>query len=324
MNYFRGFKTLGKIAGLRSLCAYLLRATKKAIYLDQGRQGLDRNQIKAARVLFNDIADKYVDADPSTEPINKTIYMLWWDGFDNAPEIVKVCLDSVKLHFPDFKLVLVDKTNIKEFIPNDDIVLKSFEKKHLTIQNFSDYLRFYLLSTRGGYWVDATMLFTDDFNLEALLDDGRDFSSIGFSTLSRCFYCDGMPTRWADFFFCARKGSPICKAFVECFQLYYSKYTYQFDYFMMDCILYFFMEKNVEKGIIDRIPTFSGSCIFTFPSYGINGKATERALIEARMVPQKLNRKINVSKLKKDGLLSTLIKSIREKQAAVISKPELQ
>lgn len=309
MNYFKGFHVLRTVVGYRKLFSYFLRASKKAIYLDQGRQGLDQVQIEAARKLFLDIAIKYRDVPQSKEPINKVIYMFWWTGFDSAPEIVKLSLKSIKKSYPDYKLVLIDKTNINSFLPEDDLVFKKFKNDGINVQNFTDYLRFYLMFNYGGYWMDATMFFTKRFDLDQLLDD-RDFTSIGFSTLSRCFFCQGMPTRWADFFYGARKGAFICKAFIECFQRYYKDHDYPFDYFMVDCILFMFMEQGVENHIIDRIPCFTGSCVFTFPTYGINSKATPRALYEASLVPQKLDRKIDVKKLKKDGLLYALINNL--------------
>lgn len=311
MKYLKGFHVLRTIVGYRKLFAFFLRATKKAIYLDQGRQGLDQVQIDAARKLFSDIADNYRTALQSQEPINKTLYMFWWTGFENAPEIVRVCLKSVRKFYPDYHLVLIDQTNVQSYIPAEDIVLKRFQKGWINVQNFSDYLRFYLMYHHGGYWIDATMFFTRRFDLDELLVE-RDFTSIGFSTLSRCFFSQGVPTRWADFFYGARKGAPLCKAFVECFQRYYIDHDYPFDYFMMDCILFLFMERGVENNILDKIPCFTGSCVFTFPTYGINAKATPRALYETSLVPQKLNRKIDVGKLKKDGLLYALIRNLED------------
>lgn len=87
--------------------------SKKAIYLNQGRQGLDPSQIKAADILFKDIAIKYKDAPKSTEPINKTLFLFWWDGFDSAPEIVKLCVKSVIKNYPDYNIILLDKNKLK-------------------------------------------------------------------------------------------------------------------------------------------------------------------------------------------------------------------
>ena len=36
-------------------------------------------------------------------PINKNIFVFWWDGFENAPEIVKRCFDSACKYHPDCK-----------------------------------------------------------------------------------------------------------------------------------------------------------------------------------------------------------------------------
>lgn len=309
-KFLKSSNTLRKIVGIKSLLSFFGRASKKAIYLNQGRQGLDPSQIKAADILFKDIAIKYRDVPKSTEPINKTLFLFWWDGFDSAPEIVKLCVKSVIKNYPDYNIILLDKTNLKEYLPEDDIVFQAYMKGKTIIQNFTDYLRFYLMYNYGGYWIDSTLFFLKRFPLDEVIGD-EDFGSIGFSTLSRCFYVDGIGTKWCDFFYGARKHAPICKAFLECFQRYYSKYNFPFDYFMMDCILFVFMKYFIENGVLDRIKTYPGSAIYVFQGVGINAEVDERKIYECEIMPQKLDRKIKLSKVKKGRLLDYLLSTIR-------------
>lgn len=48
MRILKSFNTLRKIVGIKSLLSFFGRASKKAIYLNQGRQGLDPSQIKSS------------------------------------------------------------------------------------------------------------------------------------------------------------------------------------------------------------------------------------------------------------------------------------
>ena len=85
----------------------------------------------------------------------KTIYILWFQGFNNAPDIVKKCVASWKYYNSDWNIILLDDTNIIKYVNLknyiSDIYNKSIEKCHL-----SDIIRCILLKSYGGLWVDAT------------------------------------------------------------------------------------------------------------------------------------------------------------------------
>lgn len=307
MKYFKGFNTLRKIVGFKALNGYLLRNSKKAFYLDQGRYGIDPSLIKAARKEFGEIAKKYKDVSLKDDrPIDKNIFIFWDSGLDSSPDIVKLCFKSVKKFYSDYNIVFLDKNNIEKYIDKDNHIYKMAKNKDIPIQTFTDYLRFYLMYNYGGFWVDSTVFFTKYFDLIDMVGD-NEFGSIIFSTLSRSFYGEDMPTRWADFFYGGKKGSLVCKCFIECFDAYFKKYNYPFEYFMMDATLYIMMENTVCFGAIDKIKTYSGNCVFAFQSYGIDKPLTPRAKIECDMIPQKLDKRIDLGKVKPNSVLSYFI-----------------
>lgn len=85
----------------------------------------------------------------------KIIYILWLQGFNNAPSIVKQCVQSWKYYNPDWQILLLDKSNlihyirINRYVPN--IYKTSIRKSHI-----SDIIRLILLKKYGGLWVDST------------------------------------------------------------------------------------------------------------------------------------------------------------------------
>lgn len=91
---------------------------------------------------------------------SKIIWQYWGQGFDNLPEIVKICLDSVDQYKGDYKVIRLSDDNLSDYIYFPDFVL---EKKDGSVFNktfFSDLLRLTLLKTYGGVWLDATVLLT--------------------------------------------------------------------------------------------------------------------------------------------------------------------
>ena len=80
--------------------------------------------------------------------------MCWFQGWDSAPEIVQLCLESWKYHNPEWDIVLLDKGNIKQYVDLDKVLPKTFMEN--TPAGYSDVLRIALLKEYGGVWADAT------------------------------------------------------------------------------------------------------------------------------------------------------------------------
>lgn len=85
----------------------------------------------------------------------KVIYIYWDQKFINAPDIVKKCLLSWKLHNPDWKIIELDKDNLKEYI-DIDLLIPELSEKVITKTSYSDIVRLFLLEKYGGCWCDAT------------------------------------------------------------------------------------------------------------------------------------------------------------------------
>ena len=84
----------------------------------------------------------------------RTIYFLWYQGLDQAPLVVRKCLESWKEKNPSWEIVVLDRGNLESHVrlevPAEK--LARLEKNHL-----ADLVRVYLLAGYGGVWVDATV-----------------------------------------------------------------------------------------------------------------------------------------------------------------------
>lgn len=88
------------------------------------------------------------------------IWFCWLQGFDNAPELVHICYNSLKKHLPERKIEVIDSINWKQYVDLPEYVLKKWGKRQIPPANFSDLLRLQLLIKYGGTWVDSTLLCT--------------------------------------------------------------------------------------------------------------------------------------------------------------------
>lgn len=86
--------------------------------------------------------------------MNKTIYMLWLQGFEKAPDIVKQSVRSWKHYNPDWTVILLDNSNLYQYANLSEHM--NMSEKKVSPQALSDIVRLCLLKTYGGLWVDAT------------------------------------------------------------------------------------------------------------------------------------------------------------------------
>ena len=83
--------------------------------------------------------------------IPKTIWMLWYQGLEQAPDLVKACHASWQLLNPGWTVHFLDAANFRSFISTEP-----FEQPGQRPQALSDFIRIALLAKYGGVWVDAT------------------------------------------------------------------------------------------------------------------------------------------------------------------------
>jgi hypothetical protein len=82
----------------------------------------------------------------------KIIWLLWLQGYDQAPLVVRKCYESWLKHNPGWEIIFLDETNLSKYI--------ALKPRHTTDQALSDILRINLLAQYGGIWIDATCFCT--------------------------------------------------------------------------------------------------------------------------------------------------------------------
>ena len=83
--------------------------------------------------------------------------MYWADGFDSAPEVVGLAVDSWKSFNPDLEIVLLDDENLGDFVSE---ARRYLGNNKIGTAHRSDLIRLALLVENGGFWADSTLLCT--------------------------------------------------------------------------------------------------------------------------------------------------------------------
>ena len=92
----------------------------------------------------------------ATTDFARTIWILWWQGFDEAPELVQRCLGSWRTLNPGWTVVELDSRNVSQYVSLDQVLGEG--RTDVSMQARSDIVRINILAAYGGVWVDATCL----------------------------------------------------------------------------------------------------------------------------------------------------------------------
>lgn len=119
-------------------------------------------------LYFCSLKQKYFNFLKKYETISKTnheysnkVWLCWLQGEENAPELVKKCIASVRRTFLNKEIIIITEENFKDYVKFPDYILKKYKEGKISRTHFSDLLRLQLLIQNGGIWIDSTCFITE-------------------------------------------------------------------------------------------------------------------------------------------------------------------
>lgn len=133
--------------------------------------GYSNHELQALQIRnkkYNKLKNKYCGyldglhyENDSNNEINNNVWICWFQGMENAPEIVKACNDSVCKFLMNKDIHIITENNYKEYVSIPEFIEEKRKKGVISYAHFSDILRTELLIKYGGMWLDATTYLTD-------------------------------------------------------------------------------------------------------------------------------------------------------------------
>lgn len=163
---------------------------------------------------------------------SKIIWTLWMQGYENAPELVKSTIDSIRkfAELNNFQFILLEENTIEKYVVFPKLIKEKMDLGVIDYTKISDILRVSLLAKYGGTWVDATIYMKEEFDSSLLLQN--------YYTIKTGEMTDYSPNisnnRWKGFFL---SGNSSLFSFTRDFFFeYYSRYDIAVDYLLIDYI----------------------------------------------------------------------------------------
>lgn len=169
--------------------------------------------------------DKYY-VDEEHKGSNK-IWICWFQGMENAPELVQKCYQSVKKNLVDSDIVLITSDNMSDYVQFPDFIIDKWEKGEITHTHMTDLLRLELLIRYGGLWLDATVFCSDSNIPDYILNSELFF----FQTLKPGR--DGHASYISSWLMSARTNNKLLMAVRELCYTYWKENDNMWDYFLL-------------------------------------------------------------------------------------------
>ena len=202
---------------------------------------------KYKKILIN---DKSINIDKKKEEKSNKIWICWFQGIENAPELVKACYNSVVKNYNDKEIIVLTEENYKQYVDIPEYILEKWEKGYITFAHFSDILRIELLSKYGGLWLDSTIFATKKSDL--VFNDDIELFVYKQVDLDRKNPLSIVASSWLMY---SNKNNNIINLTKKLLHEYWKNYNHIINYNLIH--LFFTLSTEVYKDEWDKVPTFN-------------------------------------------------------------------
>lgn len=233
----------------------------------------------------------------------KKLFILWYQGFENAPFVVKKCLESWKFHNPTWEIIELDSINLIKYIDIDLVIDRT--NKTIGLTELSDIIRFILLNTYGGLWVDSTCFCT--ISLDTWLDN---YVKTGFFAFDK----PGPDRLLSTWFLYAEKNNYLLQCWLDAVINYWKEHNKIHHYFAHHYLFgKLYNQDLVFKNLWLDVPKISADGPHYLLHKGLLNNLTSEIKdhIDNKIVPlYKLTYKYDIKKYNNKCILSYILNDI--------------
>jgi len=204
--------------------------------------------------VYNSLKRKYKDilikSDISHEStMTNYVWILWFQGEEQMPPLVKACVNSVKKNMQGMKVIVLTKSSIANYIKIPEYIEKKRENGKIGMAHYSDIIRTELLCEYGGLWLDATVLCTADLPSHIRKEPLFVYKIVDLDRH------ETLPIKNSSWLIYSEKKNPILMLTRKLLHVYWENNKGLMDYFLWHIL--FSLASDVYKEEFDNIPTYS-------------------------------------------------------------------
>lgn len=221
------------------------------LYNDIGNNGFLRNEMDRW-VCFNKLYKEYysfINELPLYNTSGVKNHVIWWcwlQGEENAPNLCKACLRSLKVHLPSYQLKIITENNFHEYVKLPQFIITKYKNGTIGKAHFSDIIRTALLVEYGGIWIDSTVYCT---GYKEKIFDSPFFV---FQNYQLAGYPSAIASNWL---ISAEKNHPILHTMLDVLYRYWEKHDKANHYFFYHILFHIVVQKYEKLWI--KMPRYS-------------------------------------------------------------------
>lgn len=260
----RFVKLFNKVGGWEILRQYWRAHVLLYAMIQTVLQGFSRKSLEIVRLSVNNrilcklrkkyrrfIADFRAAEQPGKRKQSNKVWVLWLQGMENAPALVRRCFRSLEENLPDREIILLTEENYRDYVTFPAHIQEKIDRGIITRTHMSDLLRLELLLNHGGTWVDATVYCSGGTVPDYMLDSEL--------FLFQCLKpgLDGHATGISSWFMTACTGHPILALTRALLYDYWRTHKSMTDYFLLHDFFQLAIEAYPEEW--KKVVPFSNS-----------------------------------------------------------------
>ncbi|MGO5069840.1 DUF4422 domain-containing protein [Roseburia faecis] len=179
------------------------------------------------------------------------VWICWWQGEEQMPELIKMCFESIKKHLPEDVTTIrfITWKNCTQYVTFSEKIIRKFKEGMISYTHLSDILRAELLYRYGGMWIDLTYLVTKPIPAE--LFTRQKLCTIRFK--KPIWKDDVTQGRWSGNFWIAPKHHKLFEFMTIAFIYYWETQETQVDYYLIDYLISLALEidRETERELAD-------------------------------------------------------------------------
>ena len=202
------------------------------------------------------------------------VWVCWLQGLASAPDRIKRLVDRISKMSSGRTVVILDEAAIRDYCDLPDIIWEKYANGVITQQQFTDIVRCALLASRGGLWVDSTLLVTSSipdcvFSNDTWCIKGLNPESEGSGFVPYF-------SEWQSYFVASQPSSVTYQFLYESLVYYWKRMNTNIDYFLL-----FYLSKIAREMIpaaseeYAKIPENNVNCEMLAPRFYDSTPVTE-------------------------------------------------
>ena len=183
--------------------------------------------------------------------VPEIVWTCWLQGMEDAPYMVKHCIETQKKALPDYEHRILTLKNYHQWLELPEYIEKKFQKGRIPRALFTDLLRLAVLKKYGGVWLDASVLCTG-FENEKLSNRWQRIERSEF-TIFRYFQRGRKePVGLSNWFIAAHPNDFVVSTVLDMLLAYWKDYNCTVDYYIMH--LFISMCLSTVPSIAESMP----------------------------------------------------------------------